>query len=85
MYVLTSNPELRARLPQGTYGNMSFKNSRGNYLGVGVDYRTVYGTIMESLFGINADSYFGIDIDLEKEISSVKNKVSLLSHSYQVS
>lgn len=50
MYVVTSNQALRTKLQAGTYGNMSIKNAKYNSLGVGIDYRSVYGSIFNSLY-----------------------------------
>lgn len=86
MYVITSNPTLKTMLPDGTYGNLSFKDAKSNALGVGIDYRSVYGKIFEALYGINGPSYFGdATIGLENDTSLTPNEVSLLSYSYQAS
>lgn len=86
MYVITSNPTLKSLLPDGTYGNLSFKDAKSNALGVGIDYRSVYGKIFEALYGLGGQSYFGdTTISLENDVSLTPNEVSLLSYSYQAS
>ncbi len=85
MYVITSNQALRTKLQAGTYGNMSIKNAKYNSLGIGIDYRAVYGSIFNSLYGINESNYFGTPIDLMNDINMVANDISLLNYSYQAS
>ncbi|GAB0174409.1 MAG: hypothetical protein HHAS10_02880 [Candidatus Altimarinota bacterium] len=85
MFVLTSNTDLRQRLSEGTYGNMSIKFAKNNSLGVGIDYRSIYGSIFQSIYGLSPISYFGTNIDLNRDISLEKSKVQLLSYSYQAS
>lgn len=85
MYVITSNAALRSQLQAGTYGNMSIKNAKNNALGIGVDYRSVYGTIYQNLYGLNPSTFFGRPIDLFTDISTTPNEISLLSYSYQPS
>jgi Protein of unknown function (DUF1501) len=58
MYVISSNKNLLNSLPSSTYGNMSIQNARGNYLGVGIDYRSVYSKIYNSLYGIDGPTFF---------------------------
>jgi uncharacterized protein YgiM (DUF1202 family) len=85
MYVITSNRDLRNTLQAGTYGNQSIKYAKNNSLGVGVDYRSVYGSIFQALYKLNPITYFGQNINLFRDISLEKNTVSLLSYSYQAS
>jgi uncharacterized protein (DUF1501 family) len=85
MYVLTSNAALRTKLQAGTYGNMSIKNAKYNSLGVGIDYRSVYGSIFNSIYGLNETNYFGTPISLMNDISTTPNDISLLSYSYRAS
>ena len=83
--MITSNAALRSQLQAGTYGNMSIKDAKNNSLGIGVDYRSVYGTIYQNLYGLNPSTYFGKPIDLFKDISTTPNQISLLNYSYQAS
>ncbi|MBP9779822.1 DUF1800 family protein, partial [Candidatus Gracilibacteria bacterium] len=86
MIVISSNANLRNMLQDGTYGNMSIKNAKSNSLGIGVDYRSVYGSIFQSLYNIDGKSYFNDPtISLTDDISMDPNEVSLLSYSYQAS
>lgn len=85
MYVLTSNTQLRNELWLGSYGNMSIKNAKNNALGIGIDYRSVYGTIFKNLYNLNPSAYFDAHIDLIRDTSMAPNKINLLSYSYQLS
>lgn len=79
IYMLTSNPTLRALLPAGTYGNMSLKYTR-NSLGIGIDYRSVYSKIYQALYGIDGPTYFrDPSVSLEKDVSLEKNTISRVS------
>ncbi len=85
MYVITSNTALRNQLQAGTYGNMSIKNAKYNSLGIGIDYRSVYGSIFNSLYWLDPSTYFAAPIDIFKDISLDPNRISLLNYSYQAS
>jgi hypothetical protein len=85
MYVITSNTALRNQLQAGTYGNMSIKNAKYNSLGIGIDYRSVYGSIFNSLYGLDPSSYFATPVDLLRDVSMMPNRISLLNYSYQAS
>ncbi len=85
MYVVTSNAALRNKLQAGTYGNMSIKNAKYNSLGIGIDYRSVYGSIFNSLYGFDESTYFDTPISLMNDVSTVQNDISLVNYSYRAS
>lgn len=85
MYVVTSNQALRTALQSGVYGNQSIKYAKNNSLGVGIDYRSVYGLIFKALYNLDPSTYFASSVDLFKDISMEKNTVSLYSKTYQIS
>ncbi len=58
MYVITSNSTLRNNLNQKIYGTLSIKNTKANSLGVGIDYRSVYGKVYNALYGKSDRDYF---------------------------
>ncbi len=65
---------------------MSIKNAKANSLGIGIDYRSIYGKVFEALYNLNGKNYFQDDtISLEDDISLDPNQISLLSYSYQAS
>jgi uncharacterized protein (DUF1501 family) len=85
MIVLSSNPSVRSLLSAGTYGNMSIKNAKANSLGIGIDYRSVYGSIYKSLYGVDGSLYFNDRVSLDDDVSLDPNTVSLLSYDYRAS
>lgn len=86
MFVITSNQNLKNLLQNGTYGNMSIRNAKANALGIGIDYRSLYGKVFEALYNLNGKTYFQDDtVSLEDDISLDPNQFSLLSYSYQAS
>lgn len=58
MFVISNNSRLLANLGQKNYGNMSIKNAEENWLGVGIDYRAVYGKIYNALYGVSDTTHF---------------------------
>ena len=64
---------------------MSIKNAKYNSLGIGVDYRSVYGSIFNSLYGLDPSTYFGTHISLADDISMIPNDISRLNYSYRAS
>lgn len=86
MFVVTSNQNLKNLLQNGTYGNISIRNAKANALGIGVDYRSLYGKVFEALYNLNGKTYFQDDtVSLEDDVSLDPSEVSLLSYSYQAS
>ncbi len=83
--MITSNQALRTQLQAGTYGNMSIKNSKSNSLTVGIDYRSVFGSIFSGLYNLDPSTYFATPISLQNDVSLTPNKMSLLNYSYQAS
>lgn len=69
MFVLSNNQNFLSSVPQKVSGNLSFAHAKDNWLGVGIDYRAVYGKIFQSLYGLTPATYFGKDIKLEDEIA----------------
>lgn len=58
MFVISNNANLVSSLPSKVSGNISIKNAKDNWLGVGIDYRSVYGKIYEALYGVSGPSFF---------------------------
>jgi len=70
MFVLTTNPNLKSQLPEKVYGDLSIAKEASDWFGVGIDYRAVYSKILQSLYGMNPDSYFGGEYKLENYINT---------------
>ncbi|MFZ3233475.1 MAG: DUF1501 domain-containing protein [Patescibacteria group bacterium] len=83
MFVLSNNSNLLNALPQKTYGNLSFKNSKDNWLGVGIDYRSVYGKIYKSLYNLSDTNYFGETADLAKDVDETPPHFALMRPEYK--
>lgn len=82
MFVFTTNTALQARLSEDVYGNLSFKDSRSNWLGVGIDYRTVHKIILEELYGAELDTLFDLDDDIEDYTDTIAPQISLLREEF---
>lgn len=50
MFVISNNQNLLSSLNQKVYGNISVTKARQDWLGVGIDYRSVYGKIYKALY-----------------------------------
>ena len=85
MYVITSNSTLRNKLNQKIYGTLSIKNTKANSLGVGIDYRSVYGKVYNALYGKSDRDYFGTRSWLEDDIVTTPVNISRYNVAYQVS
>lgn len=66
MFVISNNPTLQSNLPNKIYGNMDLLREKSDWLGVGIDYRSVYGKIFNSLYGLSDSNYFTSKNNLEE-------------------
>ncbi len=81
--MLTNNADIRASLPATTYGYGSATKSQNNWLGVGIDYRSIYGTIYRALYGLNPATFFPSPVSLERDISLDPARIGRVETSYQ--
>jgi hypothetical protein len=58
MFVISNDASLLASLDRKIYGNISLTKAKENWLGVGIDYRSVYGKIFRALYGVSDTAYF---------------------------
>lgn len=79
MFVLSNNQTFLAGTPAKISGNLSFKSAKDNWLGVGIDYRAVYGKIYQALYGLSDATYFGETVRLEDDVSTTPSQF-VLSH-----
>ncbi len=70
VFVMSNNQPLLTKLNQKVYGNLSIANAEENWLGVGIDYRSMYGEIYNSLYGVSATSHFGNTNSLSRDVST---------------
>ena len=83
MFVLSNNPTLLSSLPNKVYGNLSLKKAKEDWLGVGIDYRSVYGKIYKALYGLSDTSFFGSTNDLTKDVSTSPVKIAFYRPEYR--
>ena len=57
MFIITNNKKLRNALKTQFIWNMDFKDSKHNWLGVGIDNRAVWKVILKSLYNIDISKY----------------------------
>ena len=70
MFVISNNPTLQANLPNKIYGGMDLLHEKNDWLGVGIDYRSVYGKIFNSLYGLSDSNYFTERNSLEENVDT---------------
>jgi len=58
VFVITNNPTLQTSLPNKIYGNMNLLKEKADWLGVGIDYRSLYGKVFNALYGLSDSFYF---------------------------
>lgn len=93
MFILSNNTNLKADLNKSVYWNMSFKDSKWNWLWVWIDYRSVYSTILKSLYWkdltswVNNDTYNINDyVDIEwPKVEFLRKEYELYSYSSKTS
>lgn len=83
MFVISNDSTLLSSLDQKIYGNISLVKAKENWLGVGIDYRSVYGKIYKALYGVSDTSYFGSVNDLVRDVNTDVPKVSLSRYEYR--
>lgn len=83
MFVISNNPTLLTSLNQKVYGNISVTKAKNNWLGVGIDYRSVYGKIYNALYGVSDTAHFGSTNELAKDISLDPVKAALTRYEYR--
>lgn len=83
MFMLTSNPDIRASLPRTTYGYGSATKSSENWLGVGIDYRSVYGVIYRALYGLDPSSFFGHSVSIDRDVSLASARIGRVETRYE--
>ncbi len=83
MFVLSNNTSLLSSLSSKVYGNISLRNAKDDWLGVGIDYRSVYGKIYKALYGVSDTAHFGSISDLSKDVSTTPAKVAFYRPEYR--
>lgn len=83
MFVISNNPTLQSNLPAKVYGNMDLLHEKNDWLGVGIDYRSVYGKVYNALYGVSDSAYFTQTSRFEDNISAAGSKISLANRIYR--
>ncbi|MDD2907278.1 MAG: DUF1800 family protein [Candidatus Gracilibacteria bacterium] len=83
MFIISNNTKLLSSLDKKVYGNMSFKDSKENWLGVGVDYRAVYSSVLESLYGKDISPQLGGTFDIDDYVDTNPPKIELFRKEYE--
>ena len=83
MFIISNNNELiNNTLDKKTYWNQSFKNSKRNWLWVGIDYRSVYSAIFKAIFNIDiSDKLWGI-FNINDYVDTNKSETQLLWYNH---
>lgn len=83
MFVISNNPTLQSNLPNKVYGGMDLLHEKSDWLGVGIDYRSVYGKIYNALYGLSDSSYFTSTNRLEDNMDINPPKFALARNEFR--
>lgn len=83
MFVLSTNPTLKNSLSWNMYGKLSVEKEFRDRFGVGIDYRAVYGKILQSLYNINPENYFGWKYIMEDYLNTTLPAPVLFRHEFR--
>lgn len=79
MFVLSNNSDILSSLTGSIYGDINIGKERDNWLSPGIDYRSVYGRIIDKIYGIPEGTYFpNYTRTLEDDLSSERAVLPLL-------
>lgn len=83
MFIVSNNPSFLQGTPQKIIGNIILAREAQNYLKVGVEYRSIYGRIFRSLYGLDENTMFGAPVSLENDTSLEAATIQNVQESYQ--
>ena len=83
MFVLSNNQAFLSSVTSKVSGNISLRNAQENWLGVGIDYRSVYGKIYKALYGVSDISHFGSVNNLATDVSITPARTALTRTEYR--
>lgn len=79
MFIFTNNSSLLSNWTGSVYGQIKTSKERDNWLSPGIDYRSIYGDIMSSLYGIPQGTFFkGYTGTLADDLSAEPASLNLL-------
>ncbi|MDD5213258.1 MAG: DUF1800 family protein [Candidatus Gracilibacteria bacterium] len=73
MWVLTSNPSLKAALPQKIYGDLDVTKEKEDLLNVGIYYDSVYSKIVEALYSKTGIYTHKLEDDISTSAPKIAN------------
>ena len=84
MFIISNNTNLiQKELPKKIYWNLSFKNSEYNWLGVWIDYRSVYSAIYKALYNYDLSGKLWSIFNIDNYIDKIVPKTQLLSFNHK--
>ncbi|MDD3144606.1 MAG: DUF1800 family protein [Candidatus Gracilibacteria bacterium] len=83
MFIISNNKDVLQNLDKKVYGNLSFKNGYENWLGVGIDYRAVYYSLMKYIYKQDISAKLGAVYDINNYIDTTGPKVELLNKEFE--
>ncbi len=82
-FILSTNNELKKSFPEKMIGKISLENEYNDWLGVWVDYRSIYSKILKSLYNVDVEKYFGQKFSLDEDLNTDIPVPSLLRREYK--
>lgn len=83
IFVISNNSTLQSNLPNKIYGKMDLLREKSDWLGVGIDYRSVYGKIFNALYALSDSTYFTDTNRLEDNIDATAPRFTLARNEYR--
>ncbi len=83
MFIISNNDKLlNEELPNKAYWNMSIKDSEKNWLGVWIDYRSVYSALFKALYNKDISNELWWKFDINDYIDNENSKISLFNKTF---
>jgi hypothetical protein len=84
MFVISNDPNVQSSMTGSFYGRSDLQKERNNWMSPGIDYRSVYGKVLGSLFGVPEKGFFKKFYgSLENDISTAPSVIKLLRTQYR--
>ncbi len=83
MFIISNNKNVKNELKEKIYWNLSFINSKDNWLWVWIDYRAVYSSLMNLLYNQDISSDLKWVFKIQDYIDNAWPKVELLRREFE--
>lgn len=83
MFIISNNNNIRENLTEKIYWNLSFKDSKYNWLWVWIDYRSVYTSLMNLLYNNDISGTLWGYYDINNYIDKTWPKIELFRKEYE--